>query len=91
MDALGFVYVMHPVGTQGLYKIGCTIDLARRMKTMQSKVGCKLEYVRTVYSADCGLMEAQIHRRFVRQQVAKEWFYLKPTDLDEIVSWKGAL
>lgn len=78
----GYVYIIR---ANGLYKIGSTQDLNRRL--MQLRTACPfLERVQTITCYAYRETEKELHRLFARERVAGEWFVLSENDLDVIAA-----
>lgn len=77
----GFVYVVKPAG-HNVYKIGCSVDVERRLARMQRKYDFSLELVAVIYSKDYERLEAQMHRRFAKYHLIGEWFVLPDSAIE---------
>lgn len=76
----GFVYMLQPTG-HNVYKIGCTVDLDRRVKTMRNKYGFDVEYIATAFYIDYNLAETAWHEYFKSKKLISEWFLLSDEDV----------
>lgn len=77
----GYVYLVHPIG-HNVYKIGCTTDLARRMKKMQSGHDYKLEYIAAIYYENYIYAEFKWHRKYERYHLSSEWYALPDSEVE---------
>jgi predicted GIY-YIG superfamily endonuclease len=77
----GYVYIVQPIG-HNVYKIGCTIDLERRLKRMMSTYGFKLEYVAYHRFEDYQAAEAWFHEHFRKKRLRSDWFLLTAEDIE---------
>lgn len=79
-----FVYVIR--GSNGLYKIGRTIDLPQRLAGLKTELWHKwgvesFELVLSFETADARALEHALHDHFVGMRRAGEWFALTDDDL----------
>jgi len=83
----GYVYLMRPIGSHMVYKIGRTTDLERRLITINRHLDHKLEYVFSLYVKDYDQAEQWLHRKFKSCHLSGEWFVLD----DNEVTWIKSL
>ena len=70
----GLIYLIRHKGSD-LYKIGITLDWARRAR--QLEVGSKVEPIKVCRVLNPGKLEKQLHSRFSPQRLPQsEWFHL---------------
>lgn len=74
-----FIYVL---SGNGLYKIGKTKSLNRRLKELKTIFPFDIEMVYTTEVENMSDAEANLHKMFNHKQVKGEWFKLNKTDLD---------
>lgn len=86
---VGYVYLLKPVG-HNVYKIGCTTDLERRMKTFQRERSYPLEYVASIFVDDCEGLESGFHKKYAQYYLIGEWFVLPQTVVDDFIKWGAA-
>lgn len=81
---MAHVYLLEQAG-DGLYKIGIAVDVGARLSMLQA--GNPKE-IGIVFSAECGnqarVVEAELHSRYQRKRVIREWFALTANDVAEI-------
>jgi hypothetical protein len=79
------VYVIKRAGVEdGLYKIGFTADLNRRMAEFSTSTPGGMAVVKNIGGGRD--LEARLHERFSASRSSGEWFRLTANDLDEINS-----
>lgn len=80
------VYFVQAV-TMGLIKIGMTVDMSDRLKTLQ--VGCpdELKLLGVIYDRRALRIEQALHARFNEHHVRGEWFRPDPSLLAYIAQW----
>lgn len=80
------VYFVQAV-TMGLIKIGMTVDMSDRLKTLQ--VGCpdELKLLGVIYDRRARRIEQALHARFNEHHVRGEWFRPDQSLLDYIAQW----
>ena len=83
---VGYVYLLKPTH-HNVFKIGCTTDLDRRLKTFQKTRNYKLEYVAAIWVDDCEELERYMHRKYKQYHLIGEWFVLPPSTVDQFVIW----
>ncbi len=77
------VYLLkHP--TAGLYKIGRTVALGRRVDDVSKGVGGICEVVHLIDTDDAAKLEAELHRVYKGVRSAGEWFRLSDADVAAI-------
>ena len=80
----GFIYLIR--AENGLYKIGKTKDLEKRIKPFHVDFPMKWEMVYSFQSPDYGLAESFLHIRFSEKRDVGEWFRLSNEDIIFIMS-----
>jgi hypothetical protein len=80
----GFIYLMCPEGTQGLYKIGSTINLESRIARMQSKVGYRLYYVFAFFTEDYEVVDRGLRYKYSGHRLAYDWYILDSAAINYI-------
>jgi len=80
----GYIYlIFNTVGELGGYKIGKTINPARRFKSL--KVGSKAKLIQMWYLENYSQLERRLHKMFAHLRVPQsEWFALKPADIKDM-------
>ena len=66
-----FVYL---VRSHGLYKIGRTADLNKRLSTLRSSSPCDIELIYSIESMDASNIESRLHQLYKNQNHHGEWF-----------------
>lgn len=79
----GYVYLLK---TQGVYKIGLSVNPTRRLGEIQPAYPFPVELIHTIETEDMMALEADLHARFASQRLNGEWFELSPADLEYIKS-----
>jgi len=79
----GFVYI---VEGEGYFKIGCTNDLSKRIKSLTVKAPFDLIVHLVIPSLDMYRTESVLHRRFAHKRRRGEWFNLQQGDIEDIRS-----
>lgn len=74
---VGYVYVLE---SRGLYKIGRTNDLTRRLNEHLTAAP-DARYVHTIRSENERALEKELHGLFAAKRVTREWFALTRNDL----------
>ena len=76
----GFVYIAKQINESDIYKIGCTKDITKRLKTF--KVGnAFVEMVASKKTSERYKNESFLHKYFASKRVNGEWFKLDTDDL----------
>jgi len=83
VDKKGFIYVLR--AENGLYKIGYTKDVQKRMQTFP-RLPIKVELVYTMASENARKLETYILRYFRKQRINGEWFELSDEQFEELKS-----
>jgi predicted GIY-YIG superfamily endonuclease len=84
----GILYVIENLDRPGLYKIGITKDLNKRIAHLRTGTPDRLEVyhvIRTEYYAE---LERYLHRTLKAKNKRGEWFWLDDNDLDVIKAIK---
>ena len=76
----GYVYLIRPVG-HNVYKIGCSVDVEKRLSRLQRRRGYRLECVVRIWSNDYQALEEALHRHFAARCLIGEWFVLEDQDV----------
>lgn len=84
-----FVYLIS--SATGLYKIGRSVDVPRRLDDLQRGSPVQLEIVCAVEADNAVETELLYHRRFASKRVRGEWFALNGTDVETIASEMGVM
>ena len=82
----GYVYVMENAHSPGVYKIGRTINPARRLSQVQRQVGGALKYVGLRQTANAPALEATLHHAHHGSRKFGEWFALNGAQVLAICS-----
>ena len=77
----GYVYVVHPISCNA-YKIGGTVDLPGRLKRMQRKRLCILEYSIIIFSEDYTRLESELLALYAPYRLDGDWFALSEDHLN---------
>jgi predicted GIY-YIG superfamily endonuclease len=82
----GFVYVLE--AKNGLFKIGETMNLARRMPRNHKKWNgdFAFEVVAVIYSDNCYRLEQDLHLKYRNKRSNRGWFALSVEDVEYIKS-----
>lgn len=83
----GFVYVMHR--RDGLYKIGRTNNIDRRLHEVSKKLRERVSLICAFRVFDPALSELELHNQFKEKRVKGEWFSLSQEDIDYIKGLAG--
>jgi hypothetical protein len=76
----GFVYLF--AGPDS-YKIGMSVDPARRLIEVSRQVGSDLEIIHQVPSNDALRSEVLLHRKYAHARLRGEWFSLSKDEVEE--------
>jgi len=77
-----FVYLI--CAENGLVKIGKTVDIASRLRTLNAMSPVDLKLVGCVESEFADELENRLHAEFDAVRVKGEWFALSPDDVESI-------
>lgn len=80
----GYIYLMRPVNSAMLYKIGSTVNLESRLKRMQRRFDCELEIAFSCHVQNYVFVENQLHIKYRRYHLAADWFALPEFAVDQI-------
>jgi hypothetical protein len=82
----GYVYFARPVGTQGIYKIGCSLDTAKRYERFvrDRDRDYELESYVEFYTEDYISVEQELQRLFRPKYLIGEWFVIELGTLEEV-------
>jgi len=78
----GYVYLLR--ADNGLYKIGKTNYLDRRITDLSIKLPYKLDLIHSIESENMDALEQSLHERFADKRVRDEWFALNAEDVEFI-------
>lgn len=84
----GYVYLIS--GGNGLYKIGQTKDLEKRMAAFRTS-NPNAQLLKAIKTTDCVYLEKAMHAKYENLMVAGEWFELSPQDAAEFCSTKDLI
>lgn len=79
----GYVYLIRAVG-HGAYKIGCSVDPARRLPEIQRYIDVPLELVAQVYFHNYETAEFHMQQKYKRYRLSRDWFALPDWAVEEI-------
>lgn len=79
-DNKAYVYILK-VNSDGIYKVGVSKNVERRVKQLQTGNPEPIEIVKTFLSEYPYKIESLLHRRFKRNQVQGECYYLSEQDI----------
>ena len=86
---MSYLYLMKVSGTSGVYKIGATVNIEKRMARMEKQKDWKLECIRYVeIDGDfnkCLTIEQNLHRKYSNYRLASEWFALPDEILGDLL------
>jgi hypothetical protein len=82
----GFVYLMQ--ADNGLYKIGMSADIKKRLKDINRDVPVRVRLIHYIASDYQGMAEAYLHTRFKEEREKYEWFKLTQDQVNWICSLK---
>jgi hypothetical protein len=68
-------------------KIGRTINLSKRLSSIQTGCPCLLEILGYIKSKDANKLEKQMHRKFNRSKMHGEWYVLSK-DIMEFIEYE---
>ena len=68
-------------------KIGRTINLSKRLSSIQTGCPCLLEILGYIKSKDATKLEKQMHRKFNRSKIHGEWYVLSK-DIMEFIQYE---
>ncbi len=81
----GYVYLLQPVGVK-VYKIGCAVDLGKRMARYKSKYKFPVEYVAAIHYPDYYQAEQTWQMKYSDYSLCSEWFVLPETEVQYFIS-----
>lgn len=82
----GYVYVIQDTEFSKLYKIGRTVEPARRLKDIRNILPGSSEIIAIVDTQDAPTLEWQLHQRYAESRERGEWFALTDAQVREICS-----
>lgn len=87
------VYLMQPVGgaSAGMYKIGISSNVEARRKQIEYERGCALEVLMAGSAIDARSAERYLHMLFSKRNIFREWFDLRPYEVEFIRQYIGRL
>lgn len=80
----GYVYVIQDTEYSKLYKIGRTVEPARRLTDIRNILPGSSEIVAIVDTQDAPTLEWQLHQRYAKSRMRGEWFALTDEQVREI-------
>lgn len=80
----GWLYVVE--GAPGLFKIGISRDVARRVMQLQTANPTTLRLLARFPVPDARSLERDLHARLTNRRVRNEWFQLSPEDVQQLLS-----
>lgn len=81
MREKSYVYLLK-VSSEGIYKIGVSKDVNKRVKQLQTGNPEPIEIIKTFLSKYPYKIESILHRRYNYKHVQGECFYLEQKDID---------
>ena len=78
----GVVYILR--ADNGLVKIGITINIARRLATLNTQLPYDLVPILFIDCNDCPALEQELHKKFANVRVRGEWFNLSASDIAQL-------
>jgi predicted GIY-YIG superfamily endonuclease len=82
----GFVYLIS--GSDGVYKIGRTSSIRRRMDDF-TKLPFETALICTIPTPDALALESSLHKKFAMKRLNGEWFRLSDEDVAGIKAMEG--
>jgi hypothetical protein len=79
---VGYVYALR--ADNGLVKIGRTVDIEQRLKTLHTMLPYELELLHLLPSSSIDELECYLHRYFREKRVKGEWFRLTIEDIEQL-------
>lgn len=80
----GYIYVIQDTEYSKLYKIGRTVEPARRLNDIRNFLPGSSEIIAIVDTQDAPTLEWQLHQRYAERRKRGEWFALTDTEVREI-------
>lgn len=80
----GFVYLIK--NSEGHYKIGRSVDAAKRIESLGVLLPFTIEPVHIIAAMNMNGLEKELHERFAEKRIAGEWFVLTDEDVEYIKS-----
>lgn len=78
----GRVYLLQPkTGGGDVYKIGCSINVPRRVKQLERKRDYKLACITSIASNDYMRLEGELHATYDKYCLSGEWFCLPDSEV----------
>lgn len=77
----GMVYFIKNGKKSNLYKIGCSFDLDKRLKSYKTSFESGVFVLGLINASDCFVLEKEIHQTFREKRVNGEWFKLSFEDV----------
>jgi len=81
----GFIYLFQAVGTNN-FKIGKALDVAARIKRLQTSSPVKIRYVYHVYVSNAAIYEIELHNQFSHLRLIGEWFTFTADDVKTCIA-----
>jgi predicted XRE-type DNA-binding protein len=82
----GCIYVLSSTRSNGLFKIGRTLDITKRISSLNCGSPDPLKLVHSILSDDPVSAESIIHKKFSAKRTKGEWFALNETDIQFLKS-----
>ena len=82
----GFVYLIK--GHPGEYKIGSTDSVNRRIPELDATSSVRYQLIHEIETDDRYGIESYWHKRFKDKLMRREWFRLKPADVNAFKRWR---
>lgn len=79
------VYFIYEQNDLNYFKIGFTNDIKRRLSQLQNGNRRRLCIYRTFECENPSKVETYLHRKFKKNNILNEWFYITCTDIDQII------
>ena len=83
----GYVYLL--LCENGLYKIGRTQDIARRVKDLNRDIPVQIKHIHSFLTQNTFKSEIFMHKKFSKERVQYEWFRLSSEQVDWILSLRN--
>ncbi len=85
---VGYVYFIYMPEhkDKNLFKIGQTMDIKRRIKSLQTGNPFKLEYYKIIKTIKHKVLELEFHKRLSNKNVLLEWFNITTEDINNLIN-----
>lgn len=81
----GYVYFIHEDKDLDYFKIGFTINLEKRLCTLQGGNRRKLNIYKSIECINYQTLENILHKKFKNQNILNEWFKISISDINELM------